>query len=126
MHAHFELLIPSKAAIDEYNKAVAGMKIAADKVTRDLAQVALIEASLKTKKWDTQKLQDYLKAEAAVVAKEKDGLFEQWVLFKQIGQNHTMSKLELKEKAEEASHLTKAVVEVFKKFAKDTLSGFRS
>ena len=113
------------AAVDEYTKAVAGMKIAADKVTRDLAQVALIEASLKTKKWDTQKLQDYLKAEAAVVAKEKDGLFEQWVLFKQIGHD-TMSKLELKAKTEEASHLTKAVVEVFKKFAKDTLSEFRS
>ena len=102
------------------------MKIAGDKVTRDLAQVALIEASLKTKKWDTQKLQDYLKAEAAVVAKEKDGLFEQWVLFKQMGRNRTMSELELKEKADEASHITKVVVEVFKKFAKDTLSEFRS
>ena len=55
-------------------KAVAGMRIASDKVNRDLAQVALIEASLKSKKWDTTAMQAFLQAEVNRVVKEKDDL----------------------------------------------------
>ena len=50
------------------------MRIASDKVARDLAQVALIEASLKSKKWDTTAMQAFLKAEVDRVVKEKDDL----------------------------------------------------
>ena len=55
-------------------KAVAGMRIASDKVNRDLTQVALIEASLKSKKWDTTAMQAFLQAEVNRVVKEKDDL----------------------------------------------------
>jgi hypothetical protein len=121
----FAFCISFKAAVEEYTKAVAAMKLASDKVTRDLAQCALIEASLKAKKWDTTKMQEYLKAESDHVAKNKDELFEKWVLLKQVSLD-TMTDAELKSKAEEASLLTKAVLESFKKFAKETLSEFRA
>ena len=61
----FAFCISFKAAVDEYTKAVAAMKLASDKVTRDLAQCALIEASLKAKKWDTTKMQEYCRPEHA-------------------------------------------------------------
>ena len=100
------------------------MKLATDKVTRDLAQVALIEANLKAKKWDTSKMQEYLKNEAEIIAAKKDELFEKWVLFKQDA-HETMTVTELKQKAAEANLLTKAVLDAFKVFAKETLSEFR-
>ena len=113
-----------QAASDEYTKAVGAMKLATDKVTRDLAQVALIEASLKAKKWDTTKMQEYLRNEASKVTEQKDELFEKWVISKQ--DNHdTMTEDELKAKSMEATLFTKAVLDAFKAFAKETLSEFR-
>ena len=100
------------------------MKLATDKVTRDLAQVALIEANLKAKKWDTSKMQEYLKKEADLIGAKKDELFEKWVLFKQ-DTHETMTVTELKEKAAEANILTAAVLDAFKVLAKETLSEFR-
>ena len=47
------------------------MKLAADKIARDLAQVSVIEASLKAKKWDTTNMVKYLKQQADGVKKDK-------------------------------------------------------
>ena len=113
-----------QAASDEYTKAVSAMKLATDKVTRDLAQVALIEANLKAKKWDTTKMQEYLKKEADSMTKKKDELFEKWVLFKQDFVN-AMTEQDLHEKTKEANLFTKAVADAFKTFAKETLTEFR-
>ena len=101
------------------------MKLAVDKVTRDLSQVSLIEASLKAKKWDTTKMQEYLKNESDKVNFEKEQLFEKWVLMKQ-DQHILMTEEALKNKAEEANVHTKAIQDSFKTFAKETLSEFRS
>ena len=49
---------------------------------------------------------------------------ERWVLFKQ-DTHETMTVTELKQKAAEANLLTKAVLDAFKVFAKETLSEFR-
>ena len=66
----------------------------------------------------------YLKKEADIIATKKDELFERWVLFKQ-DTHETMTVTELKQKAAEANLLTKAVLDAFKVFAKETLSEFR-
>ena len=100
------------------------MKCAIDKVTRDLSQVALIEATLKAKKYDTSKMQEYLKNEADSIAAKKDALFERWVLFKQDA-HETMTVTDMQEKAAAANLLTRAVLDAFKVFAKETLSEFR-
>ena len=100
------------------------MKCAIDKVTRDLAQVALIEANLKAKKWDTSKMQEYLKNEADSIAAKKDELFERWVLFKQDA-HETMTVTDMQEKAAAANLMTRAVLDAFKVFAKETMSEFR-
>ena len=100
------------------------MKLAADKVARDLAQVSLIEASLKAKKWDTTNMVKYLKEQAEGVKKHRDDLFNKWVLMKQ-DVHDTITEAELKQKTAEANDLTKGVLDAFKTFAKDTLSEFR-
>ena len=101
------------------------MKLATDKVTRDLSQVSLIEASLKAKKWDTTKMQEYLKNESDKVSMLKETLFEKWVLMKQ-DQHSSMTEESLKNRLEEANVQTKAIQDSFKTFAKETLSEFRS
>ena len=100
------------------------MKCAIDKVTRDLSQVALIEATLKAKKYDTSKMQEYLKNEADSIAAKKDALFERWVLLKQDA-HETMTVTDMQEKAAAANLMTRAVLDAFKVFAKETLSEFR-
>ena len=100
------------------------MKCAIDKVTRDLSQVALIEATLKAKKYDTSKMQEYLKNEADSIAAKKDALFERWVLFKQDA-HETMTVTDMNDKAATANLLTREVLDAVKVFAKETLSEFR-
>ena len=89
-----------------------------------MAQVALIEANLKAKKWDTSKMQEYVKNEADSVAAKKDELFERWVLFKQDA-HETMTVTDMNDKAATANLLTREVLDAFKVLTKETLSEFR-
>ena len=84
----------------------------------------MIEANLKAKKWDTSKMQEYVKKEADSVAAKKDELFEKWVLFKQDA-HETMTVTDMNDKAATANFLTRDVLDAFKVLTKETLSEFR-
>ena len=93
------------------------MKAAVDKVTKDLCQVGLIEASLKAKKWDTTATVKFLNEESQTVSKTKDELFQKWVLMKQDG-HALLAEDDLKNKTKEASGYAKVVLDTFETFAK--------
>ena len=59
------------------------------------------------------------------MCKQKNELFQNWVLMKQDAHDQ-LSEDELKDKTKEASGYAKIVLDAFKAFAKDVLSEFRA
>ena len=99
------------------------MKGAVDKVSKDLGQVGLIEATLKAKKWDTTTTVMFLNDESLRVHKTKNEVYEKWVTLKQ-DDHALLSEDDMKDKTKEASGYAKNILDTFKAFGKDVLMSF--
>ena len=97
-----------------------------DRVSRDLSSVHAIESKLKAKKWDTSGPIDYLHAEAQKVRDVDEQMLSRWLEGKAYISAVTRDT-DVEENARNASGFeekAKELLDVFKKFSKETLQDF--
>ena len=92
---------PIQAAFEAYKKALATVKTSLDRVSKDLQEVSLIEARLKTKAYSTKPLLAYLEEENRKVTAQKDRYVDttlwniclggQCIVISHVRQNYTRS-----------------------------------
>ena len=102
------------------------MKGTVDKVTKDLGEVASVEASMKEKPWDTQAMVAFLHLRAKEVIDLKDDAFNRYVSLTRDKTIGTKTTEEINAKAKGAEVEAKQLNTKMKVFMRDVLSEFRS
>ena len=102
------------------------MKAAVDQVTKDLGEVALVEASMKEKPWDTQAMIKFVHERAKEVIDLKDETFNSWCSLTRDKTIGTKTTEEINAKAKGAEVEAKQLNTKMKVFMRDVLSEFRS
>ena len=113
-------------AIERLGKSVSTLKAAHDRVSRDLSSVHVIESKLKAKKWDTSGPIDFLHAEAQKVRDVNEQMLKHWL----DGKAHLSAVTkdthveDIARNASGCEEKTKELMDLFKKFSKETLQEF--
>ena len=102
------------------------MKGTVDKVTKDLGEVALVEATMKEKPWDTSTMVEFLHFRAQEVIDLKTNVSDRWVSFLRDKTIITKKTEEINERAKEAEELSKGLAATFKAFVSEVLVEFRA
>ena len=102
------------------------MKGSVDKVTKDLREVALVEATMKEKPWDTQAMVEFLHFRAQEVIDLKNNVSDRWVSFLRDKTINTKKTEEINQKAKEAEELSKKLTATMKAFVAEVLVEFRA
>ena len=102
------------------------MKGSVDKVTKDLGEVALVEASMKEKPWDTQAMIEFMHKRAQEVIDLKDKTFNSWCSLTRDKTIGTKTTEEINAKAKGAEVEAKQLTAKMKDFMREVLSEFRS
>ena len=115
-----------KELVEKVKASIGQVTSAYDRVQRDLGSVALVEARLKSKQYDTSSMVTFLKQENDKVSTENEKLVALWIEGKefllQITDDTTDATLTDVISKNEAR--IKHVVDLYKAFSKNTLSEF--
>lgn len=111
-------------AKEEATKSNNTLKVTFDRVEKELGQVSLIEANLRTKKWDTSLTIKFLEEETTKVREQNKTLQEAWINGKHILCNPSVTTEELKTCKVNADLKATAGLDVYKTYSKEVLADF--